>query len=202
MSQTTISYANIAQGIKQFTLLQGLIYDPNPLVWGKWLADESDLKLALHSLADAVNRTAPMLNKRKYVGVDFDPVRQLRSDMLTYLTSGRTDDETAALRKRNLPMFYLVIVPILEQLARLSHSELLLATPNIISHTELLLDTEYQYGNLAQAYQVQRQIQDTIRQQDELRQQDIANRQRRRKSKDPMQALLMALGGDADFDSE
>lgn len=186
----------IRDGIRRFIRLMGLIHDPNPLVWGKWLADEGDLKAALRSVADAFKASQPMVGKRKYQGIDYDAPKQVLKDVTSYLLTGDTDGETATLRKRNQPMYYLVIEPLTQLFYKVGDHQAMIDNADMICEAiATMVDAEDDYGTYDDALVAQFQVRQIIQARDEIR---IAEREskRKRRRKDPMLELLAAFGAD------
>lgn len=185
-------HQTVAPGISLFIKLQGLIHDPNPLVWSKWLADESECKEALEVVRSSVKRTATMLGKQKYQHTPYDPIRQVRSDVLSYLTTNQTG-LSATLQKRNLPVYYAVIDPLLTELSAVDHTTLVDHIDLIVDHIKTAIDSCTEYGTYQDALIAQDQIRSIIRTQEELAQQERDKKKRKKKGTDPLLALLAAL---------
>lgn len=196
-------HQTVAPGISLFIKLQGLIHDPNPLVWSKWLADESECKEALEVVRSSVKRTATMLGKQKYQHTPYDPIRQVRSDVLSYLTTNQTG-LSATLQKRNLPVYYAVIDPLLTELSAVDHATLVDHIDLIVDHIKTAIDSCTEYGTYQDALIAQDQIRSIIRSQEELAQQERDKKKRKKKGTDPMLALLAALdvSPDENWDSD
>lgn len=196
-------HQTVAPGISLFIKLQGLIHDPNPLVWSKWLADESECKEALEVVRSSVKRTATMLGKQKYQHTPYDPIRQVRSDVLSYLTTNQTG-LSATLQKRNLPVYYAVIDPLLTELSAVDHTTLVDHIDLIVDHIKTAIDSCTEYGTYQDALIAQDQIRSIIRTQEELAQQERDKKKRKKKGTDPLLALLAALdvSPDENWDSD
>lgn len=192
-------HSAIAPGLTLFIRLQGLIHDPNPLVWGKWLADESECKEALSVVASSVKRTKSMLGKQKYQHTPYDPIRQVRSDVLAYLTTNASG-LSATLQKRNLPLYYAVIDPLLTELSALEHQAMVDQIDDIIDDIKIMVDQCTAYGTYQDALEAQTQIREIIRLQEEAAQAERDKKKRKKKSSDPLMALLAALDGVTDDD--
>lgn len=186
-------------GIHQFTLLTGLIHDPNPLVWNKWFTDESDLKLSLNSIRDAIKATMPMLGKRKYQGVDFNVVTETKKDLWMYLMSGADAGETAGLKKRFQPMYYLVIEPVIELFNVFSHEEAIMFADEVIDGIQEMVKTDAKYGSYQDALRVQTDVRKLIDEKDAAKKAANNSKRRRRKpQRDPLLAMLAALAVEPD----
>jgi Arc/MetJ family transcription regulator len=184
----------VREGVRKFIRLTGLIHDPNPLVWNKWFTDEGDLKAALHSIADAFKATHTMVGKRKYQGVDFDAPREVGKDMATWYLSGANDGEVALMRKRNLPMMYLVIEPVVQLFYKFDHETMIAVADELIADVIALVDNTTDYGTYDDALVAQAQVQQLIRQRDEARKAALEAKRKKSKRRDPLLDLLATYG--------
>lgn len=119
---TTEETKQIQYGISAFTRMIGLFADP---IRGPYIAEEQDLIAALESVKDATELSRRMLGKQKYQGIEFNVTAAILQDMRSFLMSGADEDESIALRRRNRPMYYLVIEPVVNVLAKYPHEEVL-----------------------------------------------------------------------------
>jgi hypothetical protein len=192
----------VLEGIRKFIRLQGLIHDPNPLVWGKWLADESDLKAALRSVADAFKQTEPMIGKRKYVGVDYDAPKSVKRDLMNFLTTTDDGKVSATAQKRNLPMYLLVIEPAIDLFYAFDHRGMVDNADNVIDQLCEYVDETTSYGTYDDALVAQHQVREMMRIRDEARKEEAQRKSKRRKSRDPMAELFASLGIDPEEERE
>ena len=195
---TTEELQPIKDGIRRYIRLMGLIYDPNPLVWNKWLTDESDLKAALRSVADAFKASATMLGKRKYIGMDFDAPREVKKDLTTFLTTGKDCGETATLQKRNLPMFYLVVEPVINLFYKFDHATMIAIADELTDDVCKMVDACTEYGTYDDALIAQHQVREMIRAREEVRKAELEKKRKRKKSRDPVAELFASLGLDVE----
>lgn len=119
---TTEETKQIQYGISAFTRMIGLFADP---IRGPYIAEEQDLIAALESVKDATELSRRMLGKQKYQGIEFNVTAAILQDMRSFLMSGADENESIALRRRNRPMYYLVIEPVVNVLAKYPHEEVL-----------------------------------------------------------------------------
>lgn len=194
--------APVKEGIRKFVRLLGLIHDPDPLVWNKWFTDEGDLKAALRSVADAMKATAHMISKRKYQGVDYDPPREVSKDMHTFLLSGETDGEIATLRKRNLPMMLLVIEPVIQLFYKFDHEQMIAVADQLVGDVMTMIDESDAYGTYDDALVARAQVQQLIRQRDELRKAATEVKRKRSRRRDPLLDLLESYSAVEDEEAE
>jgi hypothetical protein len=200
---TDADLQTVQDGINTFIRLTGLIYDPSPLVWNRWFTDESDLKAALRSVRDAFVNSKRMLGKRKYRGVDFNHVKEIKKDLTTFLTSGKDAGETAHLRKCNLPMYYLVIDPVIDLFGNFDHEESILFAPEIIDGICKMVDDCTNYGTYEQAIEAQLQVRKLMAAREETKKQEqLSKRKKKPKAQDPFLALLASVAAEVDDDLE
>lgn len=198
---TDAQLAPVLSGIRTFIRLQGLIYDENPLVWSKWLADESDLKLELRSVADAMRKTQSMVGKRKYQNVDFDAPKEVAKDLMVFLTFSHDGSESATLRKRNLPMFHLVIEPVINLFYQFDHQSMIDHADELVDAVIELIDTSTDYGSYDDALVAQAQVATMVREREDARK-AAAEAKRKKRRRDPLLEMLAAYGGDKSTDDE
>lgn len=190
---------SVRTGIQQFTRLTGLIHDQSILVWNKWFTDESDLKLALNSVRDAIKASVTMVGKRKYQGIDYNVVSEVKKSLWTFLTSGADAGETALLKKRNLPMFYLVIEPTIDLFAVFDHEEAILFADEVIDGIRNMVDTDAVYGSYEDALRVQLEVRTLMAAREEAKKAANASKRRKRKpQRDPLLAMLAAIAPETD----
>lgn len=188
--------APVFDGIHKFIRLQGLIYDPNPLVWNKWLADESDLKSALRSVADAFKGTEPMIGKRKYVGIDYDAPKSVKRDLMNFLTTTDDGNPSATMQKRNLPMYLLVVESVINLFYTFDHRGMIDNADRVICEVCKHVDETTSYGTYDDALVAQHQVREMMRACEEARKEELARKSKRRKARDPVAELLASLGLD------
>lgn len=185
----------VHEGIRKFIRLQGLIYDPTPQVWDNWLADEGDLKAALRSVADAFKATEPMVGKRKYVGIDYQAPKSVKTDLYSFLTTDSVGP-SITLQKRNMPMYLLVVEPVIDLFAKLSHRQMIDSADAIIDDVCALIDNSTAYGTYDDGLVARHQVSEMMRIRREKRKEELASKSRRRKARDPMAELFASLGLD------
>lgn len=194
---TEQEFSTIQSGIRKIIRLQGLIHDPSQLVWMKWLADESELKEAIDSVRALFKRTSSMLGKQKYHNASYDACRQVREDILSCLTSN-SDGKSATLEKRNLPMYYAVILPLVDSFQKYTHQEILDTVDSVCDGVKMMVDQCVDYGSYDDALIAQQQIRDIIRVHEEALAAERESKKRKRKQRDPLAELLAIIDGSDD----
>ena len=119
--------------------------------------------------------------------------------MRVYLLTGRTEATDATERKRNQPMYYLVIEPVIDMLAHYEHVDMIDIAPDLIDEVISLVRECTDYGNEddARIALEQLRVQLNIR---EVERKEAAAKRKPRKNKH--EALLAALGLTDDGDDE
>lgn len=186
--------APVHNGIRTFIRLLGMIYSDDPLQL-KWLADEEDLKSALRSIAQQFKASEIMLGKRKYQGIDYDAPNEVKKDLSTFLLTGRDERDEALQRKRYLPMYHLVIVPVCDLFYKYDHRMQIDIADKVIEELCAIIDNTDAYGTLDDALVAQAQVRQLITEKEERRKAELNARKRRKTKRDPL-AELFGLGED------
>lgn len=159
-----------------FTRLFGL--DTDPLHF-KYSSGEYDAYDALDCAKILVKETERFVGRQKHVGKPFDFVEDVKSDMAEMLLLDVDPAKTAVLRKRHLPLFYLVVEPALETLKRFNHVD-------VINHADALFDElkdslfhEDDYSTYDDAVVANAQVRQVIRAHEEQAKQVAAARKRK-----------------------
>lgn len=155
----TEDIASIQRGVNTFNHMVGLLSDP---LHGRFIAEEQDLVAALNSVRDAYKASERMLGKQKYQGVPFNAAEQVMKDMTSYLLTGRQESEDAYFRKRNLPMFVLVIEPTLALMKKFNHEEALDKIDEVIDELIDLVNESVSYTMFDGGHQARVEVQALI----------------------------------------
>lgn len=151
--------ANIQRGVDTFNKMISLLSDP---LHGRFIAEEQDLVAALESIRSAYASTERMLGTQKYQGVPYNAGEQVMKDMTSFLLTGRTESEDAYMRKRNLPMFVLVIEPTLNMMSQFNHEDALERVDVVIDELIELVNNSLTYGTLEDAIAARADVQQLI----------------------------------------
>lgn len=154
----------ILNGIRTFIRLTGLISDDFQY---RWFADEVDAVGALKSIVTRFQLTERMLGKSKYQGQAFDAPRQVRADLEGLLLTGHTEMTTIANRKRNSPLFYLIIEPTITLFAKFDHESILAIIEASIADLIEIFNQCDAYGTYDDALVAQFQTRSIIREREE-----------------------------------
>lgn len=172
----------INSGIHTYIRLMATSDDPTQAELDM-VCDESDLHLELDAVARAVKATQPMVGMSKYKGVPFNVTSEVKKDMMMFLTSGRTDSETIMLKKRNTPMYYLVIAPVLDGLKYHDHQFIIDNIDQIVKCVQSLVWSSNSYGTLDDAIVARSHVRQLIRRIEQDRIDALPKRKARTKSK-------------------
>lgn len=185
-------------GIRTFIRLIGMFADP---IQGKWIAEEQDLIAALQSIKTAFNDTTRMIGKRKYQGREFDPINEVKKDLMVYLLTGLSETEDAGQRRRFKPMYYLVVEPTIDLFAIYSdHQTMLQHIDCVIDDMIALVQTSVEYGTYDDALIAQEQVRVIIHQREAIRKEQAAKRKPRKSKKELLMEILIGINDTDDID--
>jgi hypothetical protein len=165
----------VIDNIRTFVRLTVLTINPK---YTNRFRSELDLVEAIKVLQIYFDETKRMIGKKMYRGQPFDVVEDVKRAMEEYFLTGRNEHESVVARSRNLNMYYLVIVPIIEMFKVLSHDDMikeldetLAAIKEVIMAMDL--PTHYDDGIVALAH-----VGDMIKIREQARKQEISKRKR------------------------
>jgi hypothetical protein len=181
----------IEQGIRTFIRLMGLIADETQY---KWFADEHDAVSALKSIVERFQLTERVIGKPKYQGhAAFDPTRQVRDDIEGSLLTGHTDMITFASRKRNSPLFYLIIEPVIQLFAKFDHASILHIVKDCIDEIIEMFNGCDAYGTYDDALVAQFQTRAIIHEREEATKLIKTGRRKNRKKDVALETVIDQL---------
>lgn len=172
---TTRDYSTFLDGLRKFVRLIPLRQDPRQK---RYIQDELDLLVVLDSVRAKFMDTAEMFGKKKYRDTPFDFCEDVREELEEWLFVPRGEDlqQAAVLRKKYQPMYFLVIVPVIDMFETMKHGQALLALNEILAEvTELIMNHEYD-GTYDDALVTQAVINNEIRTKEQQRQAKIKRR--------------------------
>jgi hypothetical protein len=182
----------VLDGIHKFHRLLGLIHDDKEEIWSTF-ADETDLISAVNSCNFTFNDTLYMVDKKKYQGADFDFCRQVKEDMTSILTSGRTPEESRMLRLKNLPMYYLVIQPFIDLFAEMTHVQALEMINPAVEELLLHINANTSVSGYDDAIVAQHQVKNLIRAEEAAKAAVVAKRKRKPSKKASIAELFQSI---------
>lgn len=169
----------VRAGIRVFVRLFGLESDP---IQAKYAAGEFEVYDALDSIKILISETSRVIGKRKYVGQVFDFVEDVKQDMVELLLVGTDVTKTAVKRKRNLPLYHLVVSPVVEVLRSYDHASAIQIADQYIDYVGVTAFVEDDYGTYDDALVAREQVRDIIREREEQSKAEAA-RQRKKNRK-------------------
>lgn len=158
LSTTNLNEVNA--GIRVFTRLLGLEMDQ---MQAKYAAGEADAELALESVKQLMYETKRLIGKSKHVGKPFDFVEDVKLDMTELLLLSDDQVQTAIKRKRNLPLYHLVVSPVVELFRQFDHATAIQNVDVIIDHIIQTAFEDDSYGTYEDGLIAQAQVRRIIR---------------------------------------
>lgn len=172
---TTVKLDELNAGLRVYTRLFGLETDQTQ---AKYAASENDVILALESVKQLMRETERFIGKSKHVGKTFDFVEDVKLDMTELLLLGETQVQTAVKRKRNLPMYHLIINPTVELFRQFDHTT---AVQNVDVIIDYIIETAFEednYGVYEDGLIAQAQVRQIVRDREEQSKVDCAARKK------------------------
>ncbi len=151
-------------GLRVFTRLFGLETDP---LQAKYAASEADVALALESVKQLMHETERFIGKSKHVGKPFDFVEDVKLDMTELLLLSDDQVQTAVKRKRNLPLYHLVVSPVVELFRQFDHATAVKNADVIINYIKETAFDEDNYGTYEDGLIAQAQVRQIIHDREE-----------------------------------
>lgn len=170
-----VNVNEVNAGVRVFTRLFGLEADP---LQAKYAAGESDVKMALESVKQLMKETERFVGKSKHVGKPFDFVEDVKLDMTELLLLSEDQVQTAVKRKRNLPLYHLVVSPVVELFRQFDHATAIQNVDVIIDYINETAFTEHNYGTYEDGLVAQAQVRQIIRDREEMSKVEAATRKK------------------------
>lgn len=171
----SVNLNEVNAGLRVFTRLFGLETDP---LQAKYAASEGDVALALESVKQLMHETERFIGKSKHVGKPFDFVEDVKLDMTELLLLSDDQVQTAVKRKRNLPLYHLVVSPVVEVFRQFDHATAVQNVDVIIDYIKETAFDEDNYGTYEDGLIAQAQVRQIIRDREELSRIEAANRKK------------------------
>ena len=170
-----VNLNEVNAGLRVFTRLFGLETDP---LQAKYAASEGDVALALESVKQLMHETERFVGKSKHVGKPFDFVEDVKLDMTELLLLSDDQVQTAVKRKRNLPLYHLVVSPVVEVFRQFDHATAVQNVDVIIDYIKETAFDEDNYGTYEDGLIAQAQVRQIIRDREELSRIEAAARKK------------------------
>lgn len=179
----------VIDGVRKFIRLTALTSNPQ---YAKRIRDEQDLAEAFDVVAIYFRDTERMVGKKIYRGQAFDPIEDVKRATEEYFLAGRDAKETALARGKNLAMYHLAVVPLIEMFKDMDHEEALTKVQAAVDQAKKLILTMDLQSHYDDALVAQMQVSKMIREREVARKAEIAKRKRgkRRKKKDDLSDWL------------
>ena len=188
---TILTNANLTEvnaGFRVFTRLFGL---DTASQQAKYSPCENDAELALDSVKQLLQETERFIGKSKHVGKPFDFVEDVKLDMNELLLMSDDPVQTAVNRKRNLPLYHLVVSPVVELFRQFDHVTAVQNADVIIEYIKEAAFDEDNYGTDEDGLIAQLQVRRIIRDREEQTKMEAAARKKQnRKAAKRLEAEL------------
>lgn len=181
-------YSVIEAGLKKFVRLIPLRQEPSQ---AKYIQDEFDLLEALSVVKQKFLETAEMFGKRKYKdSKTFDFVEDVREEMEEWLLNDESTVAAAVKRKKYQPMYYLVLLPVIELFAEDTHAQALRQVGEVVAHVETMILNHEINGHFDDAKVIQAMISKEMKAKEDARQ---AKRTKRKSKRDRLIEEVLEL---------
>lgn len=168
-------FDKVRAGIRVFVRLFGLEADP---IQAKYAAGEMDVLDSLDCVKMLMHGTKRFIGKQKHVGVTFDFVDDVKRDMAEMLLMDEDQAVTAVKRKRHLPLYHLVVDPIVELFRKYDHDTAIQNVDTVLDYITQTAFVEEDYGTYDDAIVAREQIRQIIREREEQTKLEAASRKR------------------------
>ena len=172
-------YSKIENGIRAFVRLIPLRQDP---LQSRFIQDEFDLLENLDTVEQKFDDSAELFGKLKYRNINFDFCEDVLEELEELLLNHKEVRFVAALRKRNQPMYHLILTPIVELFRSKTHGQALIDVPQVLAEIREIILTHNFDGTLDDAYVAQAIIHQEIRAKEATRQAKITKRRKKQEA--------------------
>jgi len=172
-------YSKIENGIRAFVRLIPLRQDP---LQSRFIQDEFDLLENLDTVEQKFDDSAELFGKLKYRNINFDFCEDVLEELEELLLNHKEVRFVAALRKRNQPMYHLILTPIVELFRSKTHGQALIDVPQVLAEIREIILTHNFDGTLDDAYVAQAIIHQEIRAKEVTRQAKITKRRKKQEA--------------------
>lgn len=174
---------NITDGLRKFLRLQSLPLQEYQL---RQNADVFDLMEALTMARDFYADTGRMLGKQMHQNQPYNHAEDVKRELEENLLVGKTERETAHLRKKNLTMYHLVLEPLVDSVGTSDHAEAIQLSGIAIERILQDIVAFSEYGTEDDALVAKHQIKAMVKQREEARraQKEAAKKAGRRRKRE------------------
>jgi len=164
--QIAKDYTAVNEGLRKFVRLIPLRLDPKE---EKYILDEFDLLEALEVIRTKFHETVEMFGKKKYRDTPFDFCEDVREEMEEWLLGHEDPRQAALLRKKNQPMYHLVLAPVIDLFAKGTHAQALQQIDYVLGDIEYMVKNHEHQGTYDDAIIARAMISHEIHQKEERR---------------------------------
>lgn len=170
----------VQDSVRKFIRLTALSVNPQ---YTKRIRDEFDLMDAIDVVAIYFKETERMLDKKMYQGQPFDPIEDVKRATEEYFLTGREVKDTALARGRNLTMYHLAVVPIIEMFKGMKHKEILDCLDVKLDQVKILICSMDLQTHYDDALVTLAQVSQMIKEREQARKIELAKRKRGKRRK-------------------
>lgn len=171
-----LDYTRFEHGLRSFVRLIPLRRDSTQ---AKYIQDEFDLFSAIDCLEQYLNESAEMFGKQKYRDTPFDFCEDIQLDLAELFLNHENQQKAAVLRKKNQPIYHLVLCVILDLLRTYPHGDVLMHAQEIFKEIRERIANHNYDGGYDDALVMQEIIYKEIREKEAARQAKIVKRRKR-----------------------
>lgn len=170
----------VQDSIRKFVRLTALAVNPQ---YTKRIRDEFDLMEAVDVVGIYFRQTDRMIGKKIYQKQQFDFIEDVKRATEEYFLTGREIKDTALARGKNLTMYHLVVVPVIEQFKDVTHEEALAGLDENLELIQELIRTINVTSHYDDAIVALAQVSVMIREREAARKLEVAKRKRGKRAK-------------------
>lgn len=175
----------VTDSIRKFVRLTALSVNPQ---YTKRIRDEFDLLEAVDVVGDYIHETARMVGLKIYRGQEFDVIEDVKRATEEHFLTGREFKDTALMRGRNLTMYHLAVVPMIEMFKGMKHEDILENVDDALEKVRKLICSMDLVTHYDDALVTLAQVSTMIKERENARKLELAKRRRgkHKKKKDAL----------------
>jgi hypothetical protein len=170
----------VHDGLRKFIRLTALASNPQ---YTRRIRDEFDLLDALEVVRNYFHETKSMVGLKMYKAQPFDVIEDVKRATEEHFLSGREAKDAALARGKNLTMYHLAIVPIIEMFKGVNHEVILKNIDNVLTQVKDQLHTLEIRSHIDDALVTLAQVSVMIKQREDARKLELAKRRRVKRKK-------------------
>lgn len=165
----------VTDSIRKFIRLTALSSHPK---YTKRIRDEFDLMDALEVVSIYFHETKNMVGQKMYKAQPFDFIEDVKRATEEYFLTGREIRDTALARGKNLMMYHLVVVPVIESFKNMAHEDILKNVDTVLAQIKDVLCTMEVRSHYDDAIVTLAQVSVLIKAREDARKIELAKRRR------------------------